>query len=397
VIYNSERLSNQLGRHGLDAVIASTRENIRYFTGFEAVVKTLNPHFGQCYALVTAAEPTRVHIVHSLGEIDQVLDARCDVGEVFTYGVFYREQGRSELSADDAELSRLSSSSRNHDSGETALVRLLQELGLEHARIGIDEDGIRALQLAGVRAGVPEADISPAAALLRSVRAVKTTGEVVALSRAAVCVEKAIEDVLGELREGISELEIASVFRTSVARQGGLAVLPMIKVGRHAVGGQRTQKAGNVLRAGDVLWFDCDIVLDGYWADIARVFAFRERLPAHARFEALHAGQAAANAGIEPGMTGADACRKTMAAVHRAGFADYRRHHVGHGIGLEPYERPILAPDNEDVIEAGMVLSVETPYYEYGLGALHVEDPIHVSEQGNELLSASPGALRVVG
>lgn len=64
---------------------------------------------------------------------------------------------------------------------------------------------------------------------------------------------------------------------------------------------------------------------------------------------------------------GANVFDLTMNAVYKSGFTEYRRHHVGHGIGLEPYELPILAPNNEDVIEEGMVLSVETPYYEFGL------------------------------
>ena len=95
-------------------------------------------------------------------------------------------------------------------------------------------------------------------------------------------------------------------------------------------------------------------------------------------------------------MTGDQVFNLTMSAVHKAGFPEYRRHHVGHGIGLEPYERPILTPGNADIIEPGMVLSIETPYYEFGLGALHVEDPILVRETANERLTISSGEMGVI-
>lgn len=75
-------------QNGLDAIIASTKENIRYFTGFQPVVKTLNPYFGQCYSVITIDNPEIVHIVHSIGEIDQVLDARVQVGKYILMGFF---------------------------------------------------------------------------------------------------------------------------------------------------------------------------------------------------------------------------------------------------------------------------------------------------------------------
>jgi Xaa-Pro aminopeptidase len=76
-----------------------------------------------------------------------------------------------------------------------------------------------------------------------------------------------------------------------------------------------------------------------------------------------------------------------MEATRANGAPDYRRHHVGHGIGAEVYEQPILAPNNEETIETNSVITIETPYYEYALGAIHVEDPFVVRPDGNEVLT----------
>ena len=96
-------------------------------------------------------------------------------------------------------------------------------------------------------------------------------------------------------------------------------------------------------------------------------------------------------------MTGGELFELIMQASRAAGFPEYRRHHVGHGIGLEVYEAPLLAPGNQDVIEAGSVVNIETPYYEFGLGALHVEDPFLVKPDGNhELLTTLGRELHVL-
>jgi Xaa-Pro aminopeptidase len=98
-----------------------------------------------------------------------------------------------------------------------------------------------------------------------------------------------------------------------------------------------------------------------------------------------------------PGMSGAELFEITMEATRKAGHPAYRRHHVGHNIGLEVYESPILSPSNHDIIETGSVVNIETPYYEFGLGALHVEDPFLVKEDGkHEWLTTLDRGLQII-
>ncbi|SEG46923.1 Xaa-Pro peptidase family protein [Paenibacillus sp. UNC499MF] len=399
MLYNAQRLQAKLKEHNLAAVIATTKENIRYLTGFEPVVKTLNPYRGQCYAVVTADSPEEVHVVHSVGEIDQILDARSNIGQVVTYGTFYREHpGGGSLPVEEERLKYLSDVQKSQAGPEEALAVLLARLNLTADRVALDEDGITASLFGSIRGRHPQGEFIEGAALLRQVRAVKTQAETDALAYSADCIDYAIGQVIHELREGITEHEIAAVFSTAVAARGGLAVLPMIKAGRHAVGGQRRPSRDIRLQPGDLLWFDCDIVCDGYWADIARVVAYKTLKPEYTKYDALYTGQQEAIRQVRPGMTGGDVFHLTMNAVHEAGFSAYRRHHVGHGIGLEPYELPILAPGSEDVIEEGMVLSIETPYYEFDLGALHVEDPVLVTrEECVRLTRADTSQIKIVG
>jgi Xaa-Pro dipeptidase len=69
---------------------------------------------------------------------------------------------------------------------------------------------------------------------------------------------------------------------------------------------------------------------------------------------------------------------------------------VGHGIGLEVYDPPSITPDNPALLEAGMVICIETPYYELGWGGVQVEDTLLVQENGYQLLTKSSRELIVI-
>jgi Xaa-Pro aminopeptidase len=395
-MYVPERLAEMLAERGLDAVVACTAENIFYLTGFSPVIKVLDPYRGVCWAVVAREAPGVVHIVHSHGEADQILDSTAEIGHVELYGTFYREQpAGAVLTGEEANLVSLASGSPFGRRPAEAIAALLLRLGLAGARVGLDEDGVSAPLAADLRSRFPAMVEVPASDLLRSVRRIKSRQEVLRLQAAARSVEGAILATAAVAEPGMSERDLAREFERGLLTGGARPSLTMLKVGRDAVFGQRRQTAAAVCE-GDILWFDCDAVRDMYWADIARIFAVGDGSRHRHRYGALLAGQSRAIEEIRPGMTGGEVFDLVMDTVHRSGFPEYRRHHVGHGIGLEPYERPILAPGNRDVIEAGMVLSVETPFYEYAAGALHVEDPIRVGVDGNERLTLFDGDMREI-
>ncbi|NEQ69262.1 MAG: aminopeptidase P family protein [Symploca sp. SIO2D2] len=389
MIYNVERLKQQLDIHCLDVIIAATRENILYLTGFNPVIKTLNPYYGQCYVVLTRDNPEQINVVHSIGEIDQLLDALTPLGKVYSYGRFYREYlSATILTDEEKQLQKWSIVEDAYKSPVEALGALLTALNAKGSNIGYDQNGFSDVALAELKYLLPKAKLIESSEILRFVRRVKTSYEIEQLTRSAQINEQAIAEVLNNLYEGIPETEISRLFEVALVKQGAYPSLTMVKIGRHAVGGQRRQKEDIKLAPGDLLWFDSDAWYQGFWSDIARVYAYREAPPAaKERYHALALGMKTAISEISPSMTGGDVFNLTMAAIHEAGFREYRRHHVGHGIGLEPYERPILAPSETEQIEAGMVISVETPFYEFGFGALHIEDPVLIGNQDNNLLT----------
>lgn len=389
-IYNAARLQWAMEVDDIDAVVLTTSQNITYVTSIVPVGRILKPYNGYSFAVVLRHDPSVVHVVTSAAEADQLLDSPSQLGEVRLYGTFFRTLPDSYVAQDDEARLVGWSKQRRSTTAFQALDELLHSLGVHEGRIGVDEDGMRADDLAAFEGRPAGCRILRWSGRARWVRKVKTPFEIAALSTAARSNVAAIEATRRELRAGISELELKHIFEMSLVEQGATPGATMIRIGRYAVMGQRAAQEAIVYGDGDLVWFDSDSRHGAYWADIARTLIS----PKHGDYElissralALRAGMRECLSSVVPGMTGAAVFKAVVEAVQNAGFPQYQRQHVGHGIGLEPYETPILAPDEADVIEEGCVLSVETPYYEYGLGALHFEDPVLISSRGNRFLT----------
>ena len=106
------------------------------------------------------------------------------------------------------------------------------------------------------------------------------------------------------------------------------------------------------------------------------------------------AEKAAINA-VKPGVKASEIFEKAVEVPRRLGYLDYYRHHVGHGIGLSPHEKPVLSPENNTRIEHNMILCIEVPYYIWGLGGFSPEDTLLVTEKGIELLTTFEEGLIV--
>lgn len=396
--YNKNRLTEALNRNNIDAIVASTKENLLYFTGFESVTKVLNPYHSHCYSIIIKDSPDIIHLVLPLGEADQLFDSNAKIGKVKTFGKFFREyEDLIPLNTNEKKLWRLTNGASKNNKPLDMLIEMLIELGLQNATIGLDEDGVSFDTTQIIKKALPRVNFKKASSIIRSVRLIKTSEEINLLRIAARHNENAIQSVINNLYLGISETEMKLIYESSLIEQGSRPALTMMKIGRNAVFGQNRQQENICLRAGDVVWFDSDSTYNGYWSDIARVILYKsqENDLVH-KYNALLNGQKTAINEIQHGMTGKEVFNLTVEAVRNNGLNNYRRHHVGHGIGLEPYEKPILSFDSDDYIENGMVISVETPYYEFGLGALHVEDPILITSTGNLQLTLTSSNLEII-
>jgi Xaa-Pro aminopeptidase len=394
-LLNLARAREVFSAAGVDAVMATTHANVRYLSGFVGFGQRLMPST-QVYALARLDKLDEPVVVLPAGELDVWAQFPPTRGTLSAYGRFFVEI------ADNGEAM----------SGELARYRALvdgtvQATSLDaitaefdalapNAKIAVDERGISAAARDALRARLGDRFVD-AAAMFDKVRMVKTSEEIRRLTRATTVIEAAYQRAIDEAQEGMTEAEMATVFDGETVKQGCDPAFTVIAFGERSALPNATP-GDRKLQSGDIIRFDIGCRYDGYYSDIARTAIFGANTRKQRDYyRAILEGERHAIEQVHAGVPANKIFTTAVETTRNAGIAHYRRHHVGHGIGLDVYDMPILNETTSTPLEAGMVLEVETPYYELGFGGLQVEDTILVTADGHQRLTGSTSELVLVG
>jgi len=395
MLMNSTRLFAGMKQQNLDAIVATMPENVTYASGFWAMSQWIR-RGPQAYVLTPAEGGGEPVVIASTGLVDLVADGDVWVKDILRFGGFTID--RTPDAALDAHDTRIAQLMAQQDDGDAvgALVKAIKVRGLQHARIGVDEIGILPQYWDKLAESLPKASLVRAADLFRYARAIKTPEEVSRLRKSAQIADMSIQAALSVAREGATENDLARAFHRKTIDEGGLPVLSCIGVGTRSAM-VNVQPSERKLKTGDVIRFDVGGRYHHYRADIARNGVLGEpskKLKQYHR--AICVGLDVAISMIKPGVAVADVFNASVEAVRREGIPHYSRSHVGHGIGLDGYDAPNIAPSSKDVFEEGMVICVETPYYELGFAGLQVEDTMVVTKDGIDSFMLTRTELQVV-
>ncbi|MGE0604070.1 MAG: M24 family metallopeptidase [Xanthobacteraceae bacterium] len=395
MLMNAERLLAGMKRAGLDAVVATMPENVTYTSGFWAMSQWIR-RGPQAYVLTPAANLEDAVAITSTGLVDLAADPEVWVKDVRRFGKFIVDTTPGvTLSGQDKRIQEILD---QHDDGDAVgcLVRAIKDRGLQSATIGVDEIGILPEYWDKLAELLPNAKLVRASSVFRYARAIKTHEEIRRLRKSAQIADMSITAALDIAREGKTEMDLARAFHCKTVKEGGLPVLGCIGVGNR---GAMTNVQPNETRIkrGAVIRFDVGGRYRHYRADIARNGIIGEPDQKTARYHnAICVGMYKAIDMIKPGVKVADVFDAAVEAVRREGISHYQRSHIGHGIGLDGYDAPNIAPSNAESFEEGMVICVETPYYEMGYAGLQVEDTMVVTRDGVDTFMLTDAKLRVI-
>jgi Xaa-Pro aminopeptidase len=242
--------------------------------------------------------------------------------------------------------------------------------------------GYRALADAGV-------ETVPSSGLVESLRAVKDESEIASIRRAGALSDEIFAALAQERFTGRTERELAWWIERSFREAGaeGVSFDSVVAAGAtasspHAVPGDRP------IESGVLVTIDAGCVLDGYCSDCTRTFAVGE-VPD--RLLELHAlcleAQLAGLAAVAPGVHGRAADAASRVSIEASGLGWAYGHGLGHGVGLQIHEAPVLRPESTDVLEAGNVVSVEPGIYLPDDAGVRIEDLVLVTADGCERLT----------
>jgi len=246
----------------------------------------------------------------------------------------------------------------------------------------------------------PFSAVLPASELLPELRAVLTTHEISRVQVACAIAAHAFELGREDIREGLSETELAVLFRmllTSMA--GGFKGVQRADGDMFCMSGPNSFEAFasfqrtrfRRLSRGDLVLIHCNSYVDGYWTDITRTYCLGppDETQVHMLESILEAREAALQV-IKPGVKAADVDTAARNVLKHHGFEREFKHGLGHGVGFAAIDhnaRPRLHPASDDVLETGMVFNIEPAIYIEGLGGMRHCDMVAVTKNGAEVLT----------
>lgn len=215
---------------------------------------------------------------------------------------------------------------------------------------------------------------------LREAMKVKSAFELDCIARACDMAEEGLLHTLPRIKEGMTERELAAVLEYEMRMQGadGTSFETIVAFGKGS-SVPHHETGDTKLKFGDVVLIDFGCKTQGYCSDCTRTFLFGDD-GRHEAFKKTYAAVLEAHERVKEtlvsGMTGreADAIARDLFAAK--GLDQYFTHSLGHGIGLQIHEYPVLAPRGEEVLTDGMVFSDEPGLYFAGEYGIRIEDSI---------------------
>lgn len=278
--------------------------------------------------------------------------------------------------------------------GESIVNKVEKELSSLGVRT-VGFDSLSAPALLKLHRKLENIKIKPNADLVWSLRRIKDSNEIACIMKAAEIADKGMEAAIETFRSGIFEYEIVAeaeyamrvhgsesfAFDTIVA-SGPKSALP------HGMWGNRR------IRRGDFVIIDIGAVYRGYRSDLTRTLVAGKPSPKQRRVYdlVLHAQEEAFKA-IQPGVKAKTIDSIARRIIEKGKYGNYFIHGLGHGIGLDIHEPPVLNPVTRDVLEEGNVVSNEPAVYIPNFGGVRVEDTVQVLAGGAKRLTRSPHEL----
>ncbi len=215
---------------------------------------------------------------------------------------------------------------------------------------------------------------------LSSLMEKKNDWELSCIARACEIAEDAFNALLPEIKEGMTETEVAALLEYHMRKLGaqGLSFETIVAFGAHAAVPHH-ETGDTKLRFGDEILIDFGCRVNGYCSDITRTFLFGDD-GKHEGFKKAYAcvleAHKKAKAEIVSGMTGKQADAIAREYLKEQGYGELFTHSLGHGIGLNVHEKPLISPKSERLLEDGMVFSDEPGVYQAGEYGIRIEDTV---------------------
>ena len=245
-----------------------------------------------------------------------------------------------------------------------------------------------------LRQRLPAAELVASDGIVERARMIKDEAEISTLREAARRLSTAATEALASVAPNRTERDVAGDIDAALRRAGFTkpAFDTIVASGPNSAL-PHARPGARLIEAGDAVVLDFGGIYDGYCVDLTRTVQVRPAGAAFDRiFDAVEAARLAAIAAVRPGVAAASVDRAARAVLEANGLGDAFVHGTGHGLGLEVHEEPRISrhASADDVLQPGMVFTIEPGAYVPQLGGVRLEDDVLVTGTGCEVLTSVP-------
>jgi Xaa-Pro aminopeptidase len=238
---------------------------------------------------------------------------------------------------------------------------------------------------------LPDCILVPLEKTVESLTVKKDQSEIEKIKKAAEITDLVFSEILSIIKSGVRELDLAaeieyrmkgfgssSPYYETIVASGKRAALPH---------GRASDKK---IQKGDFVTMDFGAVMDGYTADLTRtIMVGKANKRQREVYNIVLRAQQYATSKVRPRIKACDLDKTARDIIKKAGYAKYFGHGLGHGIGLLIHDNPAINTTNQQLLEPGMVITVEPGIYIPNWGGVRIEDDALVTQRGCEILTTS--------
>lgn len=347
------KLDKILNDLGIDGLLLTDYYNKRYFTGFSGTTGI---------ALVTKT------------------------GKYFLSDFRYAEQAENQVKPYGFKF--IEDNNRNHN----LIIELAKKDGV--TKLGIDNLSLSYSEYEQLKEEFNFAELVKASQNLLKARQIKTAEEISKIEKAIKISEDALLATLPEIKVGMTEIEVAAILEFNQRKRGanGASFDTIVASGKRSAmpHGVASNKK---IEKNEFITIDYGCYLDGYASDITRTVFIGNNIEPRMQeiYETVRKSNELGCKSLKAGIRGKDVDK--IVRDFMGDDEQYFGHSLGHSLGLELHETPLLSMREDSYLEEGMVITVEPGIYIPGYAGVRIEDDLVITKDGSRSLTTLPKEL----
>lgn len=276
------------------------------------------------------------------------------------------------------------------------IVELLSAQGAK--RVGFEAEHTTVALLNALTAKAPDVEFVPLGDELTMLRTVKDSGELEILAETARIASDALLASLGGLKPGVAERDFALDLEFAMRRAGAEdKSFDFIVASGERGALPHGRASGKAIGGGEFVTIDFGAVYGGYHSDeTVTVCVGKPHERQREIYGIVKEAHDRAVAAVRPGVSFRELDAIARGFIEEQGYGAFFGHGLGHGVGLDVHEKPVVSPRGEGVAEEGMVFTIEPGIYIPEWGGVRIEDTVVVTGDGYRLLTRVPKELVIL-